>query len=145
MYSIQTPAPGLVFDLPQALPLLVTINGRALATDGPTITLDRTRAVAVSFTVDRPAACDLYTLRLDELVDNAGVTQRVPRLAMSALEPSWLVPNAEFTTGATYVLQAQCQRGGLPGLATGDLVTRSWPMHVSYFDGGVFTIAEVMP
>ena len=144
MYSYMAPTEGMVFDLPQGLPLLVSIDGRALTADGTTVTIDRTTAFEVGFTLDREDACDFYGLRFDELVDTGGgVLGRISRLQLNGLEPRWRVPNAELTTGATYVMQASCSLDGTPGLASGDLVTRTWPVHGSYFDSAVFTVAEM--
>jgi hypothetical protein len=145
IYSYDVAAPDLTFDLPQGLPLLLSIDGRALTADGTTVTIDRTRAFEVGFTLDREDACDFYGLRIDELVDTGGgVLGRVPRLQINGLEPRWRVPNAELATGAMYVMQAQCSLGGTPNFATGDFVTRSWPLHGAYFDGAVFVVAEAI-
>jgi hypothetical protein len=142
MYSIDAPGTGQVYDLPQGLPLIVTLGGTALTTDGQILTIDRTKSIEVSYVLDRENACDLYGLAIYELRDNgAGTYVYVGRVAMNGLEPQFTIPGELFESGTFYTLRAVCQLGGVPGLATGDLVTRSWPMHVGYLDSGVIQVS----
>ena len=141
MYSIVTPTPAMVFDLPQGLPITVSLDGRALTTDGLSVTLDRTKAVEISVGLDRDA-CDLYGVTIYELVDNgAGTFVFTGRVAINGATPTFTVPGDLFTAGVPYTMRAVCQLGGIPNLVDGDLVTRSWPMHIGYLDSGVFTVA----
>jgi hypothetical protein len=141
LYSVVTPAPGLVFDLPQGLPITVSLAGRALTSDGMTVTLDRTKAVEISFGLDREA-CDMYGVSIYELVDNgAGTFVHTGRVAINGVTPSFTIPGDLFTTGVPYTMRAVCQLGGVPNLLEGDLVTRAWPLHIGYLDSGVFTVA----
>jgi hypothetical protein len=143
LYTVDLHTAGTpqTFDLPQGLPLLVTVDGRALTADGAVLQLDRTRGVEVSIVTDREA-CDVYGLNLYELVDNgAGTFVPVIRGALLGSTAQFLIPGDLFETDRPYVFRAMCQLGGLPGLATGDLVTRQWPVHVGYFDGGVFQVS----
>jgi hypothetical protein len=142
MYSVLNPTPAMVFDLPQGLPILVTLAGTALTSDGQILSFDRTKAVEISFVLDRQA-CDLYSITAYELVDNgAGTFVHTTRVGMSSTTAQFTVPGDLFESGKFYTLRAQCQQGGLPGLATGDLVTRQWPLHVGYFDSGVFQVGS---
>jgi hypothetical protein len=142
MYSVVTPTPAMELDLPQGLPLLVTLAGTALTADGQVVSYDRTKAFDISFVLDRQA-CDLYSISVYELVDNgAGTFVYTGRATMSGDAPLFTVPGDLLAAGSFYTLRAQCQLGGLPGLATGDLVPRSWPLHVGYFDSGVFQVGS---
>jgi hypothetical protein len=140
LYSVATPSPAQVFDLPQGLPLLVTIAGTALTSDGQLVTIDRAKSVDLSFVLDREA-CDLYGVTVYELVDNgAGTFVHTQRVAITGVVPQYTVPGDLFEPGKFYTLRAVCQLGGTPGFATGDLVTRAWPLNVGYLDSGVFQV-----
>jgi hypothetical protein len=142
LYTVDVPGgAGQTFDLPAGLPLLVTLGGRALTTDGAVVTLDRTRAIELSYVLDRDA-CDLYSATIYELVDDgAGTFSLVSRVGIDGAAPSFLVPPELIEAGKRYMIRAQCRLGGMPGLATGDLVTRAWPTSVGYFDSAVFEVA----
>jgi hypothetical protein len=141
LYSVAEPEAGQMFDLPQGLPITISLDGRALTMDGMTVTMDRTKAVEISFGLDRDA-CDMYSVALYELVDNgAGTFVFTGRVAMNGDAPSFTIPGDLFATGVPYTMRAVCQLGGIPNLAAGDLVTRQWPLHIGYLDSGVFTVA----
>lgn len=141
MYTVDTPAAGQVYDLPQGLPLLVTLGGTALTTDGQVMTIDRSKSIDVSFVLDRENSCDLYSIIVYALVDGgAGTFVYQTRSVIQGVTPQFTVPGELFENGTFYTLRAQCQLGGLPNLATGDLVTRSWPVNVAYFDSGVIQV-----
>src|SRR6185312_3746613 len=110
--------------------------------DGQIMMIDRTKSIDVSFVLDRENACDMYGLSIYELRDNgAGTFVYVGRVAMNGPEPQFTIPGELFETDKFYTLRAVCQLGGIPGLDTGDLVTRSWPMHVGYLDSGVIQVS----
>ncbi len=51
------------------------------------------------------------------------------------------IPNDVFVAGRTYVIGAECARGGYPFFADGNFQDRSLPYALGYLDSGVFTVA----
>src|SRR5678815_2351327 len=93
MYTVDAPGTGQVYDLPQGLPLIVTLGGTALTTDGQILTIDRTKSIEASYVLDRENACDMYGLTIYELRDNgAGTYVYVGRVAINGLEPQFTIP-----------------------------------------------------
>jgi hypothetical protein len=139
LYTIATPSAGLALDLPQGLPITITVAGTALTTDGMTLAIDRSGPIDVNFVTDR-ATCDLYVATFYELVEQAGALVYTERMNLLGTEPQWTIPGDTITTGVMYTVRAQCIRGGYPMLAAGDLTERTLPVHVGYLDSGVFTV-----
>ena len=134
------PTAAQVLDLPAGLPELISIDGRSLSTDGMTLTAP-TRAVEVTFIIDR-ASATLFQVQLFELVPNAGGTALQLQLVISAsgIAPRFSLPPELFQVGKTYTLRAVSIDGGFPGVAEGDLRTRSLPIATSFLDSGVFQV-----
>ena len=143
MYEVDDPTPGLTASLPAALPLTISIDQTALTSDGMTVTIDPTKPVDVSFVAEH-AGATLCQLQLFALVPNAGATALVYQqvFGLSGVMPEFTVPAALFQPGKLYVLRAVDIQDSYPGIASGDLATRSLPLEVAYLDSGVFTVVN---
>jgi hypothetical protein len=141
LYTITRPAaaPGVMLDLPQGLPITISVAGRALTTDGMTLMIDRSGPVEVSFVTDR-STCDLYVAVFYELVERMGSLVYTERLTLLGDQPEWTIPGDTITTGVMYTVRAQCLYGGFTALAQGSLQERDLPISVGYLDSGVFTV-----
>jgi hypothetical protein len=137
-------APGLVADAPAALPVLVSINGTPLASDGSTIALDPARPVQLTMVADKPAAL-FYQFNLYELRANVAGTAVEPHVAYVVVTatPTVTIPGDVFVVGKTYQLRAHTILGGYPTFAAGDLWNRALPYSVGYLDAGVFTVSAM--
>lgn len=126
---------------PSCLPTSVVVQGATLLTDGLTVTLDRTKPVAVSFIADNTDA-DAYVISLLEIVVNGTVASLQTRFESISNKTTWSLPADLFVAGKTYVVRAECSRGGIPGITLGDLVGREATRHSGYMDSGAFTVAQ---
>ena len=138
LYTVGSPA-TTTYDLPQGLPLIVTLAGGALTTDGMMVTLDRSRPVEISVTTDRQA-CDFYGYTLYELVMQGTGTAYAARGSFATDGPSIRVPGDVFAVGVPYTIRVVCQLGGFPAFDEGDFTMRDLPTSVGYLDSGVFTV-----
>lgn len=133
-------APGFELMMPAGLPVLISMDGQQLSTDGRTIA-PPTKFVEVTFLPDSPGAT-VFNLQVYDLVPNAAATALEYHLAFSAAsnEARFAVPPKIFQAGHTYTLRALCTVGGYPTIATGDFTNRELPLSQSYLDSGVFTV-----
>jgi hypothetical protein len=122
-------------------PTSVAVQGATLITDGLTVTIDRSKPVAVSFVADRLEA-DLYTIALLEVTNVGGAMVLVNRFNSVHRQPAWSLPAEVFETGKQYTVRASCTLGGFPKLATGDLSERELPISGGFIDSGVFTVVQ---
>jgi hypothetical protein len=138
LYTISDTSAGQTFSLPAGLPELISIDQTPLNTDGMAVTL-AAGPVDVRFDADQPMNTS-YELQLYDIVVTG--TQATTTQVFDYVGPSadFTVPPELFVSGHTYVVRASCVQGGEPGFATGDLVSRSLPLSVGYFDSAVFTI-----
>jgi hypothetical protein len=141
MNEFVEPGTGLDLLLDAGLPTSISLNQMPLLTDGMTIAIDPTKSVDLNFVPDMPGAT-LSQIQLFELVPNAANTaqQYVFRFSCSGTDPHFVVPAGAFVSGHTYVLRAISNKGGFPGVASGDLTMRSLPLVQAYADSGVFTV-----
>jgi hypothetical protein len=143
--ELAEPMPGLVLDLPAALPLVVSIDQMPLSADNMTVRIDPTKAVDVGFEVDNGTST-YSSVVLYELVPNAptGATALTYafRYAASGFGASFQLPPAMFQVGHHYTIRAQTVAGGFPAIASGDLTQRSLPFATAYLDSGVFTVTQ---
>lgn len=140
---VVTPVPstGAQLDFTACMPTSVAVQGATLITDGLTVTIDRTKPVAVSMVVDR-ADADLYGITLLEVVNNGATATLTPRFESINQKSVWSLPGDLFETGKIYTVRARCSLGGYPGLGTGDLEQRELPIASAYLESGVFTVAQ---
>jgi hypothetical protein len=136
------PASGLTLTQPAPLPVLVSLDGVALSTDGTMIPRP-TRAVTVTFVAETPTAT-MFQLQVLRLVPNAGSTALVAsqRLFAASATPRFVIPPEIFEPGALYTLRAITVQGGFPGVAVGDLSQRSLPVATAFLDSGVFQVSQ---
>lgn len=142
MYQLVQPGTGLTLDLPAGFPELVTIDGRPLSTDGTTLPLP-TAPVEITFVTDRPDNT-IYTVSLLQLVPNTAMPptalERKYVIGVMATEPRVVIPPEYFSPNALYTLLVSAQKGGIPMLESGDLLTRSLPVAEASFHSGVFQV-----
>jgi hypothetical protein len=133
-------APGFELSMPAGIPVLISMDGQQLSSDGRTIA-PPTKFVEVTFLPDSPGAT-VFNLQVFDLVANAAATALEYHLAFSAAsnEAKFAVPPEIFQAGHTYTLRALCTVGGYPTIATGDFTNRELPLSQSYLDSGVFTV-----
>jgi hypothetical protein len=126
--------------LPAGLPLVISIDGVPLSTDGQTFP-QPTRFVPVTFVSDSPNNT-LYELQVYDLVPNEPMTALVHRLAyvITSDRAEFRVPPEVFQLGHHYTLRAISTAGGFPTLAEGNLLNRELPMASSFLDSAVFTV-----
>jgi hypothetical protein len=135
------PGPGLDLQMDAGLPTTISIDQTPLLNDGMTIAIDPTKAVDLSFVPDMPGAT-LSQIQLFELIPNAAnnALQYQFRFSCWGTDPHFVVPADVFVSGHTYTLRAVSNRGGFPGIASGDLTMRALPLVQAYADSGVFTV-----
>jgi hypothetical protein len=142
MYTVAEPSTSLVLDLPAGLPVSVQVNQIPLITDGNTLTLDLSKPVEISATVDKPNgtlyAATLYEVTLSS--DMMAVERRAIVDAITTGEPKLRVPQELFTVGHYYYVDFRTMQGGYAGAMTGDLQTLTLPYSVSRADSGVFQV-----
>ena len=138
IYTLTDTSPNQNLSLPVGLPELVTIDQMPLNTDGMMLAL-APGAVDVSFIADQQNNTSYELTMYDIVVTGTSVT-RTPVFDYVGPTTDFKVPAELFVTGHSYVIRAYCIAGGEPALATGDLVTRTLPMSVGYFDSAVFTV-----
>lgn len=138
-YRVVEPEPDHLVEL-AGLPLEVFLDGQPLDVDGIQIPRPR-RAVEVTFTADRPDA-NVYLLHVIELVPDpdAQTLRQSPVLVATGVEPRFALPPDIFVEGKRYVLRVAVGNGLFPGIAEGDLRSRSTPTALSILDGGVIEI-----
>ena len=143
LYELAKPTGTTTLDLAVGLPITITMNGKPLTSDGMTVTVDPNQAVDVSFQAD-VVTNTFYQLQVFELVPNLPMTPTAlvfqNRLGASGSKPQFKLPPELFTPGKYYVLRAVCIGGGFPGVADGDLRTRTYPQSVGLLDGGVIQV-----
>ncbi len=139
-------SPGFNLALPAGLPVLISIDGKQLSTDGQMIA-QPTKFAQVTFLPDNTNAT-MFNLQVFDLLPNAAKTALEYHQVFGAAsaettatgEATFEVPPEIFQAGHSYTMRALCMFGGYPGLATGDLATRELPLAQSYLDSGVFTV-----
>jgi hypothetical protein len=141
MNEFVEPGAGLDLQLDAGLPTSISLNQMPLLTDGMTIAIDPTKAADLSFVPDMPGAT-LSQIQLYELVPNAANTaqQYLFKFSCTGTDPHFVAPAGAFVSGHTYVLRAISNKGGFPGVASGDLTMRALPLVQAYADSGVFTV-----
>jgi len=143
LYQLAKPTGTTTLDLPAGLPITITMNGTPLTSDNMMVTVDPNKAVDVSFQAD-VVTNTLYQLQLFELVPNLPTAPTAlvlqTKIGVSGSKPQFKLPAELFAPGKSYVLRAICISGGFPGIAQGDLRTRTFPQSVGYLDGGVFQV-----
>jgi hypothetical protein len=127
--------------LDAGLPVTISLDGAMMLTDGATKLVQPTRFVEVSFTADRPTAT-LYGVQVFDLLPNSAATALEFHLVLAASgsEPKFELPPDIFLPGHSYTLRVVCTLGGFPGIADGDLQTRTLPLTQGFFDSAVFTV-----
>ncbi|HTR52127.1 MAG TPA: hypothetical protein VMJ10_15545 [Kofleriaceae bacterium] len=138
IYTVTDTSANQNLSLPVGLPELVTIDQMPLNTDGMALAL-APGPVDVSFIADQQSNTS-YELTMYDIVVTGTTVTHAPVFDYVGPTTDFVVPAELFHTGHTYVIRASCIAGGEPGFATGDLVTRSLPMSVGYFDSAVFTV-----
>ncbi len=139
------PSPTFELRLPAGLPELISLDGKPLSTDGQTIPRP-TKFLEVTFIADQPvsgqANATLYHLQVFDFVLNAAGTGLDPQLVLVATgsEAKFQIPPETFQAGHNYTLRAVSELGGYPGIASGDLATRSLPVAQSFLDSAVITV-----
>lgn len=133
-------APGFELTEPAGLPVLISIDGTQLSTDGQMISTP-SQFVEVTFLPDNTNAT-VFNLQVYDLLPNAAATALEYHLVFAAASDAakFEVPPEIFQTGHFYTIRALCTFGGYPGIASGDLATRELPLAQSYLDSGVFTV-----
>lgn len=134
------PAPGLMLDVPTALPQTVTLASTVLSSDGLMVTVDPTAPTDLSFTTES-ASATLYGATVYELVADTMGVQRNRVLAMFGLAPSFSIPAGVLQPGHTYEIDAQTMTGGYTGAPDGDMQTFAFPVSYAIAASGVFTVA----
>jgi hypothetical protein len=134
------PAAGIDLADTPGLPVLITLAGQQLSTDGATVARPAAY-VAVSFLDDQPAGT-LYSVELHELVATMGAMTLGRRVVFVATgsEPTFMIRPDVFEVGHTYTLRAVTTLGGYPQVATGELTARALPIASAYADSGAFTV-----
>jgi len=133
-------APGFELAAPAGLPVLISMDGQQLSTDGRMIARP-TEFVEVTFLPDNTSAT-VFNLQVFDLLPNAGGTALEYRFVFSAAsnEAKFEVPPEIFQAGHSYTLRALCTLGGYPTIADGDFTNRELPLSQSFADSGVFTV-----
>jgi hypothetical protein len=141
LFTVTDATTGQDLDLPVGLPELLSVDQTPLNSDGTTLALPAGKPVDVSFIADQQGNT-AYELMMEDIVVTGTEVTRTPVFDYVALAPDFLVPPELFVAGHTYVIRAACIAGGEPGVTSGDLLARSLPMSVGYFDGAVFTVTN---
>jgi len=133
-------APGFELTEPAGLPVLISIAGTQLSTDGQMISAP-SQFVEVTFLPDNTNAT-VFNLQVYDLLPNAAATALEYHLVFAAASAAakFEVPPEIFQTGHSYTIRALCTFGGYPAIASGDLTKRELPLAQSYLDSGVFTV-----
>jgi len=134
------PSPGFDLSLPAGLPVLISIDGRQLSTDGQVV-MKPTKFVEVTFLPDN-ANATVFNLQVYDLLPNAAATALEYHFVFSAAssEAKFEVPPEIFQAGHNYTLRALCTYGGYPTIADGDFTNRELPLAQSYLDSGVILV-----
>jgi hypothetical protein len=137
--------PGFELTLPAGLPVLISLDGMQLSTDGRMIPPPN-KFVEVTFLADNRNAT-LFDLQVFDLLPNAAATALEHHLVFSGAssEARFEVPPEIFQVGHHYTLRAMCTSGGYPAIADGDFTQRELPLARSYLDSGVITVTMVTP
>jgi hypothetical protein len=132
--------PGFELALPAGLPVLISIDGKQLSTDGQKL-VPPTKFVEVTFLPDN-ANATVFDLQVFDLLPNGAATALEYHLVYAAAsnEAKFEVPPEIFQLGHHYTLRALCTFGGYPTIADGDFTNRELPLAQSYLDSGVFTV-----
>ncbi|MGE5181476.1 MAG: hypothetical protein ACM31C_05420 [Acidobacteriota bacterium] len=138
---VADPQPGLVLDLPAALPKAIALAGQPLAMDGMTVTLDPTQPADVEVTIDNASASSVYAVTLEEIALVGGTLMRTPVVDVAATGSHLVLPPNVLQPGHTYTLIASCVAGGYPNAASGDVQTFSLPASVGTASSAVFTVS----
>jgi hypothetical protein len=134
------PPPGFELTLEAGLPVTISMAGTPLLTDGQMIAKP-TKFVEVTFVADKPTAT-LFSLQVFDLLPNTAATALEYHLVLAASsnDAKFELPPDTFQVGHSYTLRALCTSGGYPGIAGGDLQTRTLPLSQSFLDSAVFTV-----
>lgn len=138
-------SPGFELTLPAGLPVLISLDGMQLSTDGRMIP-PPDHFVEVTFLVDNTNAT-VFELQVFDLLPNAAATALEHHLVFSAAsnEATFAIPPEIFQAGHHYTLRAVCTYGGYPASADGDFTRRELPLTQSFLDSGVITVTMVTP
>jgi hypothetical protein len=133
-------APGFALTEPAGLPVLISIDGQQLSTDGRMIAAP-TKFVEVTFLPDNTNAT-VFNLQVFDLVPNAAATALENHIVFAATgnEAKFEVPPEILQPNHSYTLRAFCTYEGYPTVAGGDFTNRQLPLSQSYLDSGVFTV-----
>lgn len=141
------PSPGIELKLPAGLPIVITLDGSPLSSDGLPIK-PPSKFVRVTFLTDTPGgptepSVTLYNLQVFDLVPDATaptVLDRILVLSAASNAASFDLPPDLFQMGHSYTLRALATLGGYPAAGNGDFVTRELPLAQSFLDSGVVTV-----
>lgn len=142
MYTVAEPSDMLVLDMPAGLPINIRANEVPLSTDGMTVPLDLTKAVAVDAILDKPN-CTVHVVTLYKVAlaeDMMSVVRTIVVDVATTGEPKVLLPPDLFEVGSSYYFDVRCMQGGYLDAATGDLQTVTLPYAVSRADSAVFEV-----
>ncbi len=135
------PQPGLVLDLPAALPKTIALAGQPLAMDGMAVTIDPTQPADIAITTDNSSASSVYAVTVQEIALVGGTLTRTPVVDVAATGSQLVLPPTVLQPGHTYTLIASCVSGGYANAATGDLQTFSLPASIGTASSAVFTVS----
>jgi hypothetical protein len=141
------PSPGFALTAPAGLPIVVTLDGTPLSTDGQAFK-QPTRLVRVTFLTDTPSgsmapSATLYSLQLWDLVPSATtatVLDRIIKYTAMSSQASFDLPPELFQMGHSYTLRVQAVLGGFPAVGDGNFVMRELPLAQSFLDSAVITV-----
>jgi hypothetical protein len=139
LVAIVDPARGIQLKTVAAgLPTAIALAGTALASDGMTVSVDPTQAIAIDITAD--AASALYLAELDEIAVVGTSATRTPVVSVAGPATHLVLPPSVMQHGHTYVIVATCIGGGFANAASGDFQTFTLPVARGAATSGVFTL-----
>jgi hypothetical protein len=143
---LEPPMPGFSLVLPAGLPVLITLDGTPLSTDGQ-VYKQPSHFAHVTFVSDAPAgatgpSATLYNLQVFDLVANQAGTALDRHIVLSAAghDPSFDLPPELFQAGHSYTLRAIATLGGYPLVDQGNFLDRELPLAQGYLDSAVITV-----
>lgn len=131
------PIAGATVKLDAGLPLITTLDGTALISDGMTVTIDRSHPLTLTFIADRSVGT-IYQAVVYEI--DPTTAAYVPRLSLVAATPSFVVPPEFLEAGKLYTIRAGCVLGGFADVPSGNLELRTLPLASGYADSAAFTV-----
>lgn len=140
MDQLIEPSPGYVLKLEAGLPVLISLDGKPLSTDGQTIQ-PPTTFVPVTFVSDSPSNT-LYEVQVYDLLPNMAGTLLEYHFVFAAAsnEARFDLPPEVFEVGHSYTIRALTTAGGYPTIASGNFLNRELPLSQSFLDSAVFTV-----